>query len=257
MATSSRVLSVVAVGIIGVAMVGMVVGFGHPAPGWQPLPPVHAVHDDGTLPAVPYHQMSGKARGPNRHYVSDLRTLVSPAPDLFAATATGAEARAGALARRATRRAFHGAPPTIPHPVDSNDVTSCYSCHGEGTVIGDVIAPKISHQRYTNCTQCHAAVTVPPPGSGGLMVANSFQGQLSPGRGPRAYPGAPPQIPHSTHMRENCHSCHGALGTEGLRSSHPWRVNCTQCHAPSAQLDQVRFANPDAPPWAGETTPGR
>ena len=28
------------------------------------------------------------------------------------------------------------------------------------SVIGTLIAPKISHQRYTNCTQCHAPVEV-------------------------------------------------------------------------------------------------
>jgi cytochrome c-type protein NapB len=56
--------------------------------------------------------------------------------------------------------------------------------------------------------------------------------------GVRAYTGAPPEIPHSTWMRETCLACHGGTGAEGLRTRHPQRQSCTQCHAPSAGLNQ-------------------
>lgn len=254
MAVPSRILLIGALSVAAVALGGMLVGFGHPAPAWQPSqPPIHG--DPATvLPAVVYRDMDGKARGPNRAFASDLATLASPGSDLMTPVAFDPKLRAEAVARRAARRAYHGAPPTIPHPIDANDVTSCHQCHGEGKVIGDLVAPKISHQRYTNCTQCHAPVAVGVPGTvQGFEVTNDFAGAVSAGRGGRAYVGAPPTIPHTTHMRENCTSCHGTLGQTGLRSSHPWRVNCTQCHAPSAALDQARFDDPSPPPWAGET----
>jgi hypothetical protein len=39
-------------------------------------------------------------------------------------------------------------------------------------------------------------------------------------------------------MREACASCHGPSGKRGLRSTHPVRASCQQCHARSAALDQ-------------------
>ncbi|WP_442485889.1 hypothetical protein [Aeoliella sp. SH292] len=50
-------------------------------------------------------------------------------------------------------------------------------------------------------------------------------------------------------MRSDCTTCHGELGKEGLRSSHPWRVNCTQCHAPSRGFDWLPL---EAPPMLRE-----
>jgi cytochrome c-type protein NapB len=209
------------------------------------------------LPAVPYAAMDGKARGPNRAWTADLRTLVGPTPRITDAVVQSEAQRQTTLARRAARRAYNGAPPVIPHPVDANDVSTCYACHGEGLNIDGVIAPKISHQRYTNCTQCHAQAATPAPGNmPDFAVANTFTGLASPGRGARAYPGAPPQIPHHTSMREDCMSCHGVLGMQGLRSTHPWRANCTQCHTPSAALDQHRFADATPPPWSPPTPRG-
>lgn len=254
MPVPSRVLGIGAACVVAIALVGMLVGFGHPAPGWQPTVAPPGDQLTASLPAVVYRDMNGKARGPNRGYTSDLATLVGRGPEVTTAVLVDPGLRAEAVARRAARRAYNGAPPVIPHPVDANDVTSCYQCHGEGKVIGSLIAPKISHQRYTNCTQCHAPVAVGTPGEADeLVVANDFHGQGSAGKGTRAYIGAPPTIPHSTLMRENCMSCHGTLGLAGLRTPHPWRVNCSQCHVPSAALDQARFDDPSPPPWAGET----
>ncbi|HRC56557.1 MAG TPA: hypothetical protein PKU97_11575, partial [Kofleriaceae bacterium] len=70
------------------------------------------------------------------------------------------------------------------------------------------------------------------------VADSAFVGLPAPGRGERAWPGAPPTIPHTTWMRERCDSCHGVWGASGLRSTHPWRQSCTQCHAPAAALDQ-------------------
>jgi cytochrome c-type protein NapB len=146
-----------------------------------------------------------------------------------------------ALADRAKNRAYDGAPPIIPHPVEAQSAASCLACHGEGLKIGERIASKISHAHLTNCTQCHVEQSrsglpwaVEPP-------VNDFVGVYRAGPGERANPGAPPTIPHHTWMRENCASCHGLVTRPGIRTTHPWLTNCTQCHAPSATLDQVNF----------------
>lgn len=238
---------------IAVALGGLAVGFGNPVAAWHPSERHQVEAPEGVLPAVPYAQMNGKARGPNSIYTSDLRTLVSVPPKTTDPVIQNEADKQAALAKRAARRAYAGAPPVIPHPVNANDVESCYICHGQGLVIDTIVAPKISHQRYTNCTQCHAPVAVGAPGPDeGFVVTNTFQGASGPTHGPRAYAGAPPQIPHPTHMRENCTSCHGVLGKTGMRSTHPWRANCTQCHTPSAMMDQVLFEGASAPPvWMG------
>ncbi len=100
--------------------------------------------------------------------------------------------------------------------------------------IGDKIAPRISHPPYTSCVQCHAAASDPRPGGTPAKVAgNTFLGLPSPSAGTRGQPTAPPTIPHSTWMRDQCGSCHGPTGLMGMRTTHPWRQQCVQCHAAS------------------------
>ena len=134
------------------------------------------------------------------------------------------EAFEAALARRASRRAYAGAPPTIPHPVDAMETPSCLSCHAEGAVIEGRVAAPISHEPYASCTQCHVPENGRQEEAGPRLPAfvsevNTFAGLDSPGHGPSAWPGAPPQAPHPFHMREDCTSCHGPLGG-ALSSSH-------------------------------------
>ncbi len=53
--------------------------------------------------------------------------------------------------------------------------------------------------------------------------------------GDRATAGAPPRIPHRMLMRENCVACHDGPGArEEVRTSHPERWRCRQCHVPVA-----------------------
>jgi cytochrome c-type protein NapB len=40
-------------------------------------------------------------------------------------------------------------------------------------------------------------------------------------------------------MRSDCMSCHGYEGRLGIRTTHPWRNSCQQCHAPSAAMEQT------------------
>ncbi len=77
----------------------------------------------------------------------------------------------------------------------------------------------------------------------GKAIANHFVGLAAPESGPRAFPGAPPQIPHATFMRTDCLSCHGDTSYRGLRTTHPWRRNCQQCetHSGSTRSKALRM----------------
>jgi cytochrome c-type protein NapB len=173
--------------------------------------------------------------------------------------ATAAQ-RAEDTARRRAHRAYDGAPPTIPHAIDQRDVPGCLTCHGEGMKLGERVAPKISHAPYQSCAQCHVVSDSPRPLAEYKGVpGNTFTGLASAGHGGRAWNGAPPTMPHTTHMRTDCASCHGPTGLPGLRTSHPQRQNCQQCHASSARLDQrlEETPGPGQPGSrvAGETPP--
>lgn len=142
---------------------------------------------------------------------------------------------------RAERRAFDGAPPTIPHPIGESTVI-CVDCHRGGMTLGDLVVPAMSHQDLGSCTQCHVRAEIDRPWSGTEMIAASlFEGvDSAEDRGDieATWALAPPTIPHTTWMRSNCDSCHGSTGHQALRSPHPDRVSCTQCHIPSAALEQ-------------------
>lgn len=143
-----------------------------------------------------------------------------------------------ALEARARNRAFNGAPPTIPHPIEQRSSTSCVACHGQGVKTASLRIPRMSHQFLANCLQCHVE-SAPQYAAASSFRQNTFVGLPAPQAGPRAYPAAPPQIPHTTWMRSDCMSCHGYAGLHGIRTTHPWRQNCQQCHAPSSELEQT------------------
>lgn len=149
------------------------------------------------------------------------------------------------IADHLAHRAWDGAPPRIPHAIRDDGPLECLACHGEGLVVEGRIAPIPSHERMTNCTQCHVVTEQRfggLPTEGALAHAqevggtNRFGGFVWPARGERAWIGAPPTIPHPTEMRTECASCHGATGHPGLRTSHPQRAACLQCHALDASI---------------------
>jgi cytochrome c-type protein NapB len=189
-------------------------------------------------------------RGPNAsRYVGAVARLGAGQPGLFDDVVQSDEDRARALTARGERRAYDGAPPTIPHAIQQNGPPDCLACHQNGATIAGRRAPRMSHESYASCTQCHVS-TQPRAGETSPVTASpesTFTGLASPARGERAWPGAPPTIPHPTKMRGECGSCHGTNGAPGMRSTHPYRQSCTQCHAPSAALDQ-RAAGDARPP---------
>lgn len=135
---------------------------------------------------------------------------------------------------RAERRAYDGAPPTVPH---ESFGAACASCHDERgqSVTGVGFAPASPHDDTAKaggtvrCRQCHVFVTTDD-----LFVASEYEGipqDLT--AGDRATAGAPPRIPHRILMRENCVACHDGPGArEEARTTHPERTRCRQCHVP-------------------------
>lgn len=194
---------------------------------------------EGVRPAVSWAGLREVRRGPNAEFKSNLTTLaqIIPPPEVLAGRA---ERLAATLAARAERRAYDGAPPRIPHTIDERSTSSCIACHGEGLVIADRIAPRMSHPLFHNCTQCHVTLAKPMIERSQQPSDNSFIG-LPPHPGRRYLPGAPPVMPHPRAMHETCASCHGELGPPGLRTTHPERQSCEQCHAPAPSLTQEVF----------------
>lgn len=222
---------------VAVAVIGFVSGTRDP--GAPPLPAAtgpEAARDDREVPT--YADMAAGEHGPNSQLYRGALTAGLPA-------LTDEVVREGDLdalrERRASARAYAGAPPTIPHAIDQRSAPACLACHERGARIGDRIAPAMSHARYQSCVQCHAPQqsSVPSPPAPAL-TENGFVGMEAPTLGTRAWPGAPPTIPHATWMRERCDSCHGVSGASPMRSTHPARQSCTQCHVPDAARSQTQ-----------------
>jgi cytochrome c-type protein NapB len=203
-----------------------------------------------TTLAPGYAQLRDERIGPNANlYPGALARLSDPLPPLLPEGPIMSEQqRAAVLATRSLRRAYDGAPPTIPHGIDAKGTVECFACHEKGAVIAGKRAPATSHARHDNCTQCHVAASGPPSPPPPPLASNSFVGLSASRRGERAWPGSPPKIPHSTLMRTECVSCHGVRGELGTRTHHPmqanvsareWGESCTHCHLPSAALDQT------------------
>lgn len=194
-----------------------------------------ALLEVGVIPATPYANIAGATH--QRSHQTRLASLKSAIDPLAEITIAPGE-KPAALDQRKKNRAFNGSPPTIPHPIDQRSDKSCLACHGDGARTKSLRIPQMSHQLLANCTQCHVESN-PRHMAAFSFCENDFAGLAAPTGGPRAFEGAPPQIPHTTWMRSDCLSCHGYAGQQGIRTTHPWRKNCQQCHTPSASLDQT------------------
>lgn len=191
-------------------------------------------------PARSYGELRSFATGPNADMYQGQVAGLAPEHDVFANVVQSEADRLATLEGRRQRRAYDRAPPVIPHAVDQRGFPDCLACHERGATLAGRVAPKISHARYDSCTQCHVVAASPQPwAEPPALTDNGFVGSSPAVHGERAWAGAPPTIPHATNMRSQCQSCHGPGGLHGVRSTHPWRQSCTQCHVPSAALDQV------------------
>ncbi|SMP59769.1 cytochrome c-type protein NapB [Neorhodopirellula lusitana] len=251
----SRIAPLFFAGVIAVAVVGFFVGImaGVPQPDgmvgsgthpeFQPADSSQTLTSVATvkqIPAVAYADIAHTSMGPTKGWQATPQALPQPEYDLYTKIEPSAAEKEASSQVRASRRAFNGAPPIIPHPVENTTDAACYACHSNGVKMAGLKASVMSHEFLGNCVQCHAPMAPAPFQEVDASVQTSFVGLPAPKAGQRAYQGAPPTIPHSRWMRENCSACHGGPnGWAGMESTHPWRTNCTQCHAPSASLDQM------------------
>ncbi|CAM1369644.1 nitrate reductase cytochrome c-type subunit [Tenacibaculum xiamenense] len=135
-------------------------------------------------------------------------------------------------------RAFYGAPPSIPHEVNSDrnmGDNSCLKCHENGGYVEKYKAytPVTPHPEKINCRQCHV-----PQKTQTLFKATNFERGTTPMVGANnALDGSPPVIPHDLQLRENCLACHaGPSAPKEIRVTHPERINCRQCHVPNNKV---------------------
>ena len=228
--------------VIGVALIGFLRATsddpGESAP-WRQFPA--AASTTAAAPARSYTELRTSARGEGSGWEADLAELRAAGPGRLDPVDLSGADKAEDLAERASRRAYDGAPPRIPHRIRQDSAPECLTCHGEGVRIAGRLATPVSHKLGVSCTQCHVVEESPIPGGEGVpedprVVKNSFVGLVSPTAGPRASTIAPPQIPHRTWMREECDSCHGVNGRDALRAGHPWRESCEQCHTAALPL---------------------
>ena len=142
------------------------------------------------------------------------------------------EASKTAAGERALRRGYDGAPPVIPHERFESSCTQCHNLEGV-SVPGVGFSPPSPHEAtsgmsaMSRCEQCHVFRQTDT-----VFAESRFAGLNQDLRkGQRLNPVAPPVMPHSVFMRENCTACHsGAAAREAIRTSHPDRVRCGQCH---------------------------
>jgi cytochrome c-type protein NapB len=131
-----------------------------------------------------------------------------------------------------SRRAYAGAPPVIPHEQLNGDTygpAPCLGCHRNGGFVPQfkAFAPITPHPDYPSCNQCHVPANDRPAFRGSDFVAAK-----PPAYDQRALPGAPPPVPHTLDLRNNCLACHGTpAAPKEIRTTHPERVNCRQCHS--------------------------
>jgi cytochrome c-type protein NapB len=180
------------------------------------------------------------------------------------------------LAITRTLRAYPGAPPRVPHGLTADEFrdNTCNVCHERGGYAArfSSYAPVTPHPEYRACLQCHAVedavvgVVVRDRSADDVCLQCHVPGAATPPFVPldwrpaawpatsqRALEGSPPLIPHDFHMRTNCVACHiGPGGVQEVRTTHPERSNCRQCHVPAAP-EAGEFSRPGV---AGDGGPG-
>jgi cytochrome c-type protein NapB len=198
--------------------------------------------DDFRAVAIVPEQRVGKPipseAGPFRDLREELHPVVvgSPSPHVVVPTR---------LERR-ERRVYEGAPPWIPHPVSAEldrnqDCTPCHNFGGYNPGIR-TYSPRSPHPEFTNCLQCHV-----PRLTNELFTPTDWVTPPWPeyGQGSELV-GAPPPIPHTLQLREHCLSCHGgSSAAPDVRTTHPERFNCRQCHLPTVDEGAVFSRPPD------------
>lgn len=153
-------------------------------------------------------------------------------------------------------RAYPGAPPRIPHELTPDEFRTgaCNTCHERGGYSRRFAAyvPVTPHPGNGSCLQCHVgadelmAVSLVSRdsnrrchqchGAGGRPRADvdaslDWQTTAWPHLAPRTPGRTPPPIAHDLQSRGNCLACHaGPAAVAEIRTTHPERADCRQCH---------------------------
>ena len=180
------------------------------------------------------------ARAPIEAEIGPFRDLVGGVPEV----ATGEPSpHVVVLTRRQrrARRAYEGAPPVVPHPVDPEveRTQDCAPCHEFGGFNPPLrtYAPRSPHPERSGCLQCHA---IPVTGETFVRTEWSYTEWPEYGEGGALFT-SPPTIPHTLQMREHCLACHGGVAASpDIRTEHPERFNCRQCHVPAVTGEPFR-----------------
>lgn len=140
------------------------------------------------------------------------------------------------------RRAYPGAPPQVPHPLVESQGQSeaCLSCHSQGGYVPkyEAYAPVTPHPTWENCVQCHVPKRTPT-----FFRPTGWTAPRPPKLQRSSLPGSPPPIPHSLQTRTACNTCHdGPSAVKEIRTPHPERSNCLQCHVPRQEVAPFRSA---------------
>ncbi len=157
-----------------------------------------------------------------------FRPLKDPNPNQYSSVKSKTK-----LKDKYNRRAYSGAPPVVPHPVEKIGKVpfeSCNQCHEKGGFAPSLNkwAPVTPHPEYSNCRQCHVSKL-----TNKTFKPTSFKGIQPPKLNQRGLFSSPPKIPHTLQLRGNCSACHsGPAAPMEIRTSHPERTNCRQCHVP-------------------------
>lgn len=210
-----------------------------------------AAHREAAAPAVTSIVPSGE---PIHAEAQVFRT----SPGMLAIEPTTPRERRAHPRRLATvhfLRGYEGAPPRIPHNLTATEFRtfSCRTCHERGgfserftayvpltphpergiclqchvgvdSVIGAEVADTNQNAR---CPMCHAPTGGPPRPTASL----TWETTVWPVLRPVASGETPPPIPHDLQFRENCLTCHaGPAAVAEIRTKHPERANCRQCH---------------------------
>ncbi len=174
-------------------------------------------------------------------------------------------------------RAYEGAPPRIPHGLTADEYrsSSCGACHARGGYSRRfaAYAPVTPHPERTMCLQCHLGedrvMGFASPDAGPSDRCHLCHGPAGGAPRPEAsytWPTtvwttlpaltrdqAPPPIPHDLQFRENCLACHsGPAAVAEVRTTHPDRADCRQCHVQAGGETQA-FAHQ---PWTPADSTG-